>query len=72
MKVFISDTERKVHHNTHSPKQSMLSLSVKYEQFVAILEVLTDRNKTKAYKLSLNPNSCPINNSYIFLLFSFI
>ena len=32
-----------------------------------ILEVLTDQNKTKAYKLSLTPNSCPINNSFIFI-----
>ena len=29
-----------------------------------------DRNKTKAYKFSLTPNSCPINNSFIFLLYS--
>ena len=29
-----------------------------------------DQNKTKAYKLSLTPNSCPTNNSFYFLLYS--
>ena len=54
--------------NTHTPNRALFHVNQCY-MFITILEVLTDRNKTKAYKLSLTPNSYPTNNSFYFLLY---
>ena len=46
---FLSDTEREVNDNTHTPNKSTFHFNQCY-MFITILEVLTDQSETKSIK----------------------